>query len=145
MFLLRKCTLAKTMQKQTPIGATCKDHLCCTRCSCCVKESLKCRLGLRRLFWPREDHETLQITTVVFRVCLSVCLSVVYMQVCTCVCLDRSRRAGAQQASDTMTEGRPCGSGPQEAPRCKRCIERDDVWKQCLIPNGHECLLAKSV
>ena len=51
-------------------------------------------------------------------VCLSVCLSV-----------DRSRRAGAQQASDTMTEGRPCGSGPQEAPRCKRCIERDDVWK----------------
>ena len=31
MFLLRKCTLAKTMQKQTPIGATGKDHLCCTK------------------------------------------------------------------------------------------------------------------
>ena len=59
--------------------------------------------------------------------------------------MDRSRRAGAQQASDTMTEGQPCESGPQEAPRCKRCIERDDVWKQCLTPNGHECLLAKSV
>ena len=54
--------------------ATCKDHLCGTRCSCCVKESLKCRLALRRGV-PR------------LSVCLFVCgiYAGVYMRLSVCL------------------------------------------------------------
>ena len=32
-----------------------------------------------------------------------------------------------------------------EASGCKRCVERDDVWKQRLTPNGHGCSACKNV
>ena len=59
--------------------------------------------------------------------------------------IHNSRRVGAQQASNAMPEGRPLESGLQQASGCKRCIERNDVWEQCLTPNGHGCSACKKV
>ena len=44
-----------------------------------------------------------------------------------------------------MAEGRPLESDLQQASGCKRCIERKDVWEQCLTPNGHGCSACKKV
>ena len=59
--------------------------------------------------------------------------------------MDPSHRAQAQQASNAMPGGRPREAAPQEASGCKRCVERDDVWKQSLTPNGHGCSACKNV
>ena len=48
--------------------------------------------------------------------------------------IHNSREVGEQQASNTM---------PRKACRC--CIERNDVWEQCLTPNGHGCSACKKV
>ena len=59
--------------------------------------------------------------------------------------MDPEHRSQMQEASNAMPEGRPRESGPQEASGCKRCVERDDIWKQSLTPNGHGCSACKNV
>ena len=56
-----------------------------------------------------------------------------------------SHRIGRQQTADAMAEGRPLESDLQQASGCKLCIERKDVWEQCLTPNGHGCSACKKV
>ena len=48
--------------------------------------------------------------------------------------IHNSREVGEQQASNRM---------PRKA--CKHCLERNDVWEQCLIPNGHGCSACKKI
>ena len=52
----------------------------------------------------------------------------------------RPREAAPQEAS-----GRTQKAAPQEASGCKRCVERDGVWKQGLTANSHGCSACKSV
>ena len=59
--------------------------------------------------------------------------------------IDPARRGGAQQALNAMPERPPSESSSQEASRCKRCIERDDVWNQNLKLNDHGCSACKKV
>ena len=57
----------------------------------------------------------------------------------------KSRRIGRQQIADAMDERRPLEAVLQEASGCKVCIERKDVWEQCLTTNGHGCSACKKV
>ena len=45
----------------------------------------------------------------------------------------------------TMPEGRPLESDAQKTAECRRCIESNGVWKECLTPNGHGCAACKEV
>merc|ERR1712039_1038800 len=45
----------------------------------------------------------------------------------------------------TMPEGRPLESDAQKTAECRRCIESNGAWKQCLTPNGHGCAACKEV
>ena len=57
----------------------------------------------------------------------------------------KSRRIRRQQIADAMAERRPLEADLQEASGCKLCIERKDVWEQCLTINGHGCSACKKV
>ena len=45
----------------------------------------------------------------------------------------------------TMPEGRPLESDAQKTAECRRCIESNGAWKECLTPNGHGCAACKEV
>ena len=45
----------------------------------------------------------------------------------------------------TRAQKRTRESGPQEALPCKRCVQRDTVWKQCMTANLHGCSACKNV
>ena len=68
-------------------------------------------------------------------------------------CLHCMREAGmtpsgpgqAHRASDAGSAERPRETVPHEDSVCKRCIERDDVWKQSLTLDAHGCSACKNV
>ena len=59
--------------------------------------------------------------------------------------IHKSGRIERQQTADAMDERRPLEAVLQEASGCKVCIERKDVWEQCLTTNGHGCSACKKV
>ena len=63
-------------------------------------------------------------------------------------CLDCMREAGidplhgSERSSASKTKEAEMNSEAelQQGARCKRCVERDVMWKQSLKPNAHGCM-----